>query len=656
MSQISFKDVELYDWVNYFNELVEKIVLLENKENRHDVLKTKSRECFGNESRYDFLDPLSFIYTLAQKNTSNQKNNIYPLVKNVFSLNSNIPTDWTFPSPPTNVLTRFRDDNQYNPELLWRIFLAASKGKRIDNEDFKNVLNIVGVKEAKLTQTLFLINPRLFLPIDDRTLSLPIFSEREHQNIKENIRINGFTYYKDTIDLIQSKFPNCQLYEINLLAYLWFKDELKTNNTFYQIGSNAEGGSDKSIDDKIKDFHKNSSVWVGGPTSGDKGTRIYPISEPVKGDIILSHFNHFGNGIGIVLYNEYSGNVDYNSDLSIKVLWINKEEQPNAVNSKQLLGLSKAVEVKNSFKTKYPNTFNIIEDLSTRNKMINGTLKDRIKNIILQGAPGTGKTRMAKQLALYLKKEGSSLVDFLDTNLSQNNPIFKDDPKIELDDEQIKLVQFHPGYSYEDFVRGIITDIIDGRVIYKVQDKVLMKIVKKANEDQNKHFILIIDEINRANLASVLGELIYALEYRGEKVEGIYKDTETNEAEIVIPDNLYIIGTMNTADRSIGHIDYAIRRRFIFREVRSQIDAITGKKEKELFEQIERLFGDSHLSPDFKREDVMIGHSYFLTQQDSLHQRLTYEIKPLLKEYIKDGILIGDDIITKVEELTIIDG
>ncbi|MEO9870388.1 MAG: AAA family ATPase [Ekhidna sp.] len=167
---------------------------------------------------------------------------------------------------------------------------------------------------------------------------------------------------------------------------------------------------------------------------------------------------------------------------------------------------------------------------------------------------------------------------------------------------------------------------------------------------EEKKYVLIIDEINRANLPAVLGELIYGLEYRGDRVQSIYsKDGDRN---IVIPPNLLIIGTMNTTDRSVGHIDYAIRRRFAFVDVLPNLEVIKEnacEQAEILFSKVRNLFyseednskRSEYLSPEFRAEEVLIGHSYFLEKDaDQLNLRLEYEIKPILKEYVKDGILL----------------
>ncbi|MBW3518062.1 AAA family ATPase [Flavobacterium sp. NKUCC04_CG] len=255
--------------------------------------------------------------------------------------------------------------------------------------------------------------------------------------------------------------------------------------------------------------------------------------------------------------------------------------------------------------------------------------------------------------------------------------------KIEIKTNQIisrgeyKIIQFHPSFSYEDFVRGISAKTnSDNKVFYKVEDRILMEFAKEALNNSKSKYVLILDEINRANLPSVLGELIYALEYRfkhglennsDNEVESLYdiSDDENESNRILkLPDNLYIIGTMNTSDRNVGHIDYAIRRRFAFVDVLPN-PAPIREAGIEKFKSVCNLFIEDydtvvwnnpkfktskHLSNEFKPEDVMIGHSYFITNEkdeegkplDEIKQielKLKYEIVPILKEYVKDGIL-----------------
>ena len=237
------------------------------------------------------------------------------------------------------------------------------------------------------------------------------------------------------------------------------------------------------------------------------------------------------------------------------------------------------------------------------------------KCIILYGPPGTGKTRMAKQKAEEITADN--------------------DPE---GGGYIKLVQFHPSYSYSDFIETVD---VTGSGGTGYTDRVFKEFAKKAAADGNNKYVLIIDEINRANVSEVLGELLYGLEYRGETLTtGISGNTFS------VPDNLYIIGTMNTADKSLQNLDYAVRRRFSFVKVPSLSGENTGDKFflEYVFKQVQEDVTAS-VARGIDPEDIMPGVSYFLVNKkgndpdpEHFQYKLNYELIPLLKEYIKDGM------------------
>lgn len=176
----------------------------------------------------------------------------------------------------------------------------------------------------------------------------------------------------------------------------------------------------------------------------------------------------------------------------------------------------------------------------------------------------------------------------------------------------------------------------------------LLEVVAENTEDKPK--VLIIDEINRGNISKILGELITLLE-KDKRIGKINELTATlpySQKSFGVPSNLYIIGTMNTADRSVGYIDYAIRRRFSFVTLTADKKAIESyyieigandENALSLFENVKKLIFDK-ISSEFNAEDLMIGHSYFMAKDDAeLSQRLEYDIKPLLREYANDGII-----------------
>ena len=206
------------------------------------------------------------------------------------------------------------------------------------------------------------------------------------------------------------------------------------------------------------------------------------------------------------------------------------------------------------------------------------------RQIIFQGPPGTGKTFVARKLAACLA--GSP--------------------------ERVRLVQFHPSYAYEDFVQGFRPALRNGQPGFELRPGPLLDMAERARREPGANYFLVIDEINRGNLAKVFGELYFLLEYRDEPMQLQY-----SESEFSLPDNFYIIGTMNTADRSIALVDLALRRRFHFVEFHPGEWPVQGLLQRWLDRNVpgmewvadvvdsanEKLGGDS---------EAAIGPSYFM--------------------------------------------
>lgn len=238
------------------------------------------------------------------------------------------------------------------------------------------------------------------------------------------------------------------------------------------------------------------------------------------------------------------------------------------------------------------------------------------KNIILQGAPGVGKTFCARRLAYELMGEK--------------------------DESRVSLIQFHQNYSYEDFILGYKPVGSD----FELQRGIFYKFCISAANNPDKPYFFIIDEINRGNLSKIFGELLMLIEkdYRGEKLTLAYKDEK-----FFVPKNLYIIGMMNTADRSLAMIDYALRRRFSFYDMRPGFDsegfrkyqtALANEHFDRLIEKVKEL-NRAIASDESLGEGFELGHSYFCGQKaitdDWLHQVINYDLIPMLQEYWFDN-------------------
>jgi len=229
--------------------------------------------------------------------------------------------------------------------------------------------------------------------------------------------------------------------------------------------------------------------------------------------------------------------------------------------------------------------------------------------VILQGPPGTGKTRLAKQvLSDHFGGSGT-------------------------------IVQFHPAVTYEDFVVGISPDVGGAEQLrFRVRPGWLVEACAQAHSSP---YLLVVDEVNRADLGKVLGEAIYLFEPDEVGTRQIrLSHVVQGGQEFVLPENLYVLGTMNTADRTIASMDLAIRRRFTFMTMMPDRNPVVEQGialATTLFDRVCDVFFE-HAPSDAMT--LMPGHSYFLARDEKeLRCRLKYELLPLLDEYLVEGYL-----------------
>jgi 5-methylcytosine-specific restriction protein B len=235
------------------------------------------------------------------------------------------------------------------------------------------------------------------------------------------------------------------------------------------------------------------------------------------------------------------------------------------------------------------------------------------RNVIFYGPPGTGKTFIARSIAVALTGEAEPDVD-----------------------GPWAIVQFHPSYSYEDFIQGLRPDLEQRDLRYQLKKGPFLQICEAAREDPDRFFVLVIDEINRGDPARIFGELLYALEYRGAPVD------LPLGGQLVVPPNLIVVGTMNSVDRSVALVDYALRRRFSFIRVDPDSDTLRNAHAQDPFgASVAAMVLDTFNAWLVAKLDPehAIGHSFFLSaavtrlDEHSLERIWKRDILPLLEEY-----------------------
>ncbi|NWJ93025.1 AAA family ATPase [Acinetobacter sp. Swhac1] len=261
-------------------------------------------------------------------------------------------------------------------------------------------------------------------------------------------------------------------------------------------------------------------------------------------------------------------------------------------------------------------------------------------NQILYGPAGTGKTYVTISKALQIV-----VPEWWSEDLERSRSTIVEQYKVLVDEGKISFVTFHQSYGYEDFIEGIKVKKVKGQLNYDVESGVFKNICERAENNPNENYVLIIDEINRGNISKIFGELITLIEEskregKSEELEGLEVTLPYSNEPFSVPNNLYIIGTMNSSDRSLTSVDIALRRRFEFIEMMPKPDVLSGI-------DIEGVSVQYILETMNKRIKVLldrdhcIGHAYFtpLIEEPSLESLMTIfekRIIPLLQEYFFD--------------------
>ena len=647
--------IELFQWVPWFEELAKAV-----GEGRREGLVARAKEvnwaggkCAVLDQGEERADPLTFFYHLASiaGGKVERRETVYASVAKVFGVKSHLDysleDSFFFPIPPSLMLL-FKSAGA-GPALFWEMFdqaraFGGTYSYGADSADtFAKTLQIKGVGIPKLTQVLFLINPRVFLPFDTKSV-LPLNIGRFD---KPPAKMSWADYVDET-RRIRAAFHGCHNYEINAISYLWTNGRLPSKEIrWYQMGTS---------DDEWRDFRDNHWVHHDGPEDVDRPAegevpgapgKDYRLDEPEPGDVILVRSGkREGRGIGIVYRNDYDERSDRKG--RIHVLWVNKEHAPLAgdLPATRFSRVSRAAYEAFAKSDAYSGTMSLLKWTEPGPR----PTTHHPLNTILYGPPGTGKTwhTVTRAVAIVENREVPDVEQ-------EDRPAVKGRFDQYRSAGQVEMVTFHQNTTYEDFVEGIrpvLTEPRDrtspaspdhsdgGEVQYEMSRGVFRRIAERANANPGERYVLVIDEINRGNIARIFGELITLIEdsKRIGRHDGARVRLPGSKTDFGVPANLHVLGTMNTADRSIALLDTALRRRFVFEEkmpdpshpgIATDADGVDcGRVLQAMNRRIAVLLDREH----------QIGHTYFLGVDSlpALADTFRNRIMPLLQEYFYD--------------------
>lgn len=291
----------------------------------------------------------------------------------------------------------------------------------------------------------------------------------------------------------------------------------------------------------------------------------------------------------------------------------------------------------------------VVDDTKKTRKFMDIKSPQNPLNQILFGPPGTGKTYNTVNMALDIvcPIEGSQWE-------KEQRKDARDKYQDMLDAGQIVFVTFHQSMSYEDFIEGIKPKTESGKITYEVKNGIFKELCAKAKKDKSQNYVMIIDEINRGNVANIFGELISLIEddKRLGASEELRAELPYSHDVFSVPKNVYIIGTMNTADRSVEALDSALRRRFTFKEMMPKAELVPAVNNvRNIFEIINQRV------EVLKDREYQIGHSYFMGVKNNEDLKAVFydKIIPLLQEYFygdyeKIQLVLGEGFVKKESE------
>lgn len=656
----------MFDWIPLYKEIARKLLEFEHRQAELldlvrqigakgiPVVSLKDKSGAG-EVELAEIDPFTFFACFNRQTVADNRRAILQELKQAWNLAAPIPSDfegipvvnnqqsWFFP-----YLTRRGKDDI---SKLWRLAreTVEKTAETFDWQLLQNCIAIKAVNLPKLTMGMFWMRPDQYLAVDSKNKRFL----KKRQILLPTDAHTYLRFLKDVMSSLGHDFPslsreahletegedappapakqpqsNRRYWWLNANPKIWNFEALPIGLT-QTYSSHNESGNKRQ---KYKYFGEVSpgDLVVGYVTSPPR--EVVAICEITKG----LHSSPTGERIEFkktehlrtpVTYEELKGN----PALELSEPLINHQGSLFALTEEEYEVIRAIVDAKNVLPpSSAPEAYTKADGLAElfmSEPELDETVRRlrRKKNIVLQGPPGVGKTFLAKRLAyLMMEKKDSS---------------------------RVEMIQFHQSYSYEDFIQGF-RPLENGG--FAIKPGIFYGFCRRAQRDQNNDYFFIIDEINRGNLSKIFGELMLLLEHdkRGSAFSIPLTYSVNDEDKFYIPENLYFIGTMNTADRSLSIVDYALRRRFVFVNLKPQFGSGFEKALRNagtsstLITKIQQRIGalNEEIALDTRNlgAGYCIGHSYFCPSGNRKPDEGWYgeiidsEIKPLLEEYWVD--------------------
>jgi 5-methylcytosine-specific restriction enzyme B len=670
----------LLDWENRQGKLIAFLELLRSQ--GLVITNLTDQDSQGARALLQEIDPFTFFGVFNRRIRADQRLAILAEVIKLLGVNSALPKDfdglpilnnqnsWFFAYQPWR--------KSHDIPRLWRVFRLALGDNPLENVDFLKAFDEaleVKYTNLNLTMGLFWIRSDTFLNLD--------LTNRQYLKLKLPASGLSAKYYRDTIHSVLTKVKS--LPELSLQAWVAGKNKpelqaqetvISSENSFWLMGAFWSGNDPPDQTQRFLD----EGIWQNGYEDryldevrsmrvGDKiaikatSTQRSNLPFDTRGKTVSRMTI---KAIGTVVANRGDGRiveVEWEPSFQPKdwyfytyrnTVWQLRSEDQYAKRLIEFVFDNKPQDY-DWFCQKWwgtgkgeqalpPETKKIgqvqpysADDMEASGVFLTDTevkqTLDRLqskKNLILQGSPGVGKTFIARKLAYALMEE--------------------------MDDQRIEMVQFHQSYSYEDFIRGY-RPLPDKAGTFGLHDGIFFDFCQRAKDDPDRPYVFIIDEINRGNLSQIFGELLMLIEADKRGPENVLPLVyhKKDEPRFYVPKNIYLIGLMNVADRSLAMVDYALRRRFAFMTLKPQFRSdlfrkwlvdrgmsgeLVGLIIKRMVALNQEITDDSLLG-----ENYQIGHSFFCPKGNNFEglDRNWYEaivqteILPLLREYWFDN-------------------